>query len=456
MPMPKLRPYQAEPLRAILDSVRNKRGLNFSVMMSRQAGKNELSAQLEVLLLTLNWASGGNIIKASPTFKPQTINSMQRLKERLDQAGYSGHHHTSFGYQVWFGKAAILFYSAEPSANVVGATAHLLIEIDESQDVDPEKFNKDFKPMGATTNATTVHYGTAWTDDCLLEQNRQLNIELERRDGIRRHFEYDWQQVARYNDKYRQYVEAERERLGADHPLFTSQYELKPLAGSGRLFSPAQLDQLHGDHPRQTAPSPGRIYVAGLDLAGEAEQMQDSILRAASPRKDSTILTIAELTPAKPPNTEHGLRIVNILWRTGVPHPTLYEQILHLIRDVWRCQAIVVDATGVGAGIASFLARALPRRVHPLQFTAPAKSALGFQLVSAVTTGRLQMYQADADDAEAAEFWREMKYARTTLRANQTMNFYVDPADGHDDFVISAALTVEAARLYQPRIATGQ
>jgi hypothetical protein len=37
-----LRPYQLEPARAVLDSVVNRRGLSFSVMMARQAGKNQV------------------------------------------------------------------------------------------------------------------------------------------------------------------------------------------------------------------------------------------------------------------------------------------------------------------------------------------------------------------------------------------------------------------------------
>ena len=49
-----LRPYQLEPGRAIADSVVNRRGLSFTVEMARQAGKNELSAQLEAYLLTLH------------------------------------------------------------------------------------------------------------------------------------------------------------------------------------------------------------------------------------------------------------------------------------------------------------------------------------------------------------------------------------------------------------------
>ena len=53
-----------------------------------------------------------------------------------------------------------IFLSADESANVVGNTTHILLEIYESQDVRKEKYTKKFKPMGATTNVTTVHYGT--------------------------------------------------------------------------------------------------------------------------------------------------------------------------------------------------------------------------------------------------------------------------------------------------------
>jgi hypothetical protein len=49
----------------------------------------------------------------------------------------------------------------------------------------------------------------------------------------------------------------------------------------------------------------------------------------------------------------------------------------------------------------------------------------------------------------------ELEKARSQYRSNQTMNFYVDPSDGHDDFLMSLALTVEAARDFQPRIAKG-
>jgi hypothetical protein len=74
----RLRPYQREVALAILDSVFGGKGLTFSVEIARQGGKNELSAQLELLLLTLHMAEPKNLVKCSPTFKPQTVISETR------------------------------------------------------------------------------------------------------------------------------------------------------------------------------------------------------------------------------------------------------------------------------------------------------------------------------------------------------------------------------------------
>src|SRR3990172_179358 len=228
-----LRPYQAEIARAVMDSVTGGKGLTFSVEIARQGGKNELSAHIEVLLLTMYMAQGGNLIKASPTFKPQTVISMMRLKERLDNYGFAGLYHPELGYIIKLGESRAIFLSADESANVVGNTAHLLLEIDESQDISPDKYTKDFKPMGASTNVTIVHYGTTWDDLTLLETVKQTNLELERKDGVKRHFRYDWQEVAKHNPAYAAYVDGERQRLGEDHSLFRTQYRLLPIHGGG-------------------------------------------------------------------------------------------------------------------------------------------------------------------------------------------------------------------------------
>jgi len=64
------------------------------------------------------------------------------------------------------------------------------------------------------------------------------------------------------------------------------------------------------------------------------------------------------------------------------------------------------------------------------------------------------MYAGDGS-SEYQEFWFEMEKAKSQYRPSQTMNFYVDPAQGHDDFLMSLALLTEAARQYSPREARG-
>ncbi|MBI4496964.1 MAG: hypothetical protein HY689_03570, partial [Chloroflexi bacterium] len=259
-----------------------------------------------------------------------------------------------------------------------------------------------------------------------------------------------------------------RARLGVDHPLFQTQYALLPLMGGGGLLHRRQLALLEGTHPRLQAPAsilPGvrddAVYVAGVDLAGEAEEglregpagLEDALLRGRKPRQDSTVVTIARLdfSGASAALPEPRIEVVEHLWRTGVPHHQLLGELVALLRDVWRCRRVLVDATGVGAGIASFLVRSLgPTVVQPFVFTTQSKSRLSFGLLAAVNAGRLKLYAADGSPEYRECRW-ELERARSAFRANQTMNFFVDPAEGHDDFLMSLALAVEAAAGYVPR-----
>jgi hypothetical protein len=43
------------------------------------------------------------------------------------------------------------------------------------------------------------------------------------------------------------------------------------------------------------------------------------------------------------------------------------------------------------------------------------------------------------------ECWQELESAAADYKANRSLNFYVDPSRGHDDYLMSIALTVKAA-----------
>ncbi len=424
-------------------------------MIARQGGKNEISAWIEAALLSAYSRAAVTAIKAAPTFHPQALISISRLENvlRRKRIRYAFQHGSLFSV----GRARQLFLSAHPSGNVVGNTASLILEIDESQDVSPDKFNRDFVPMGAAANVTTVHYGTAWDEHDLLQQVKQSNLELQRSDGIQRHFEFDWQAVAQHNPHYQHYVEAEQQRLGSDHPLFLSQYCLTPVSDDGRFLDNTRQALLQGNHSRKNAPLSGRTYVAGIDLAGESEDPANGGLRANEPLRDSTVVTIGELRylddgfGSKLPT----LSVVEHFWWTGKPHTEIFSTLVHLLKNVWACRRVVVDATGVGAGVAAFLRKTIgPSIVKPFTFTARSKSDLGFDLLAAINSGRLHTYKPDGSP-ESTEFWSQISKARSTVRPNQTINFFVDPSEGHDDFLSSLALLVHASH-YIPRRASGR
>ncbi|GAI06228.1 unnamed protein product, partial [marine sediment metagenome] len=251
-------------------------------------------------------------------------------------------------------------------------------------------------------------------------------------------------------------VEAERERLGENHPLFLTQYCLVPIHGGGGYLSLQHRSQLQGNHSRKHQPEPGKAYVAGIDLAGEAEEEAGAYLRAVKPRQDSTVVTIGELdfSICDEIQKQPRVKVVEHYWWTGKKHAELYPQLIDILKNVWHCRKVVIDATGVGQPVASFLRQSLGSRVSPFIFTGRSKSELGFSLLAAINSGRLKMYESDGSD-ECQQFWFEMEKAKSQYRPSQTMNFYVDPSQGHDDFLMSLALLVEAAKRYEPRGARG-
>ncbi|MDQ2887833.1 MAG: hypothetical protein M3Y39_17305, partial [Chloroflexota bacterium] len=107
---------------------------------------------------------------------------------------------------------------------------------------------------------------------------------------------------------------------------------------------------------------------------------------------------------------------------------------------------LVIDATGLGSTLASLLLTRLgERRVQPYTFTRPSKSHLAYQLLALLNSGRLKLYaREDAPRTTYEECWQQVRKARYRLPEPETLDFYVDPGDGHDDFLCSLALLAEA------------
>ena len=195
MPGVALRRYQAEPARAIASAVlARRRGVTagaageFAAVFSRQSGKDEMLAQLCAYLLVLFQHSGGQIVVALPTMRPQGIIARDRLTERVRNARFRtlGRVRIRDGTIVELGRASVHFLSAAPTSNARGNTASLLLVANECQDIEPDTWDSVFAPMAAASNAVTLYMGTVWTGRTLLARQQQYLRGLQERDGRRR------------------------------------------------------------------------------------------------------------------------------------------------------------------------------------------------------------------------------------------------------------------------------
>lgn len=138
----------------------------------------------------------------------------------------------------------------------------------------------------------------------------------------------------------------------------------------------------------------------------------------------------------------------------GARHTALQSEVYKIALE-WKARAVVVDATGVGAGLASFLEKALPGRVTPFTFSSASKSQLGWDFLAIVDSSRWQEparadLPGDEQSAYQDQFFNQLAACQFEVKsdARHTMRWSVpdgsrDAESGellHDDWVLSAAL----------------
>jgi hypothetical protein len=254
----KLRGYQEAVARAVVHSVVEGQGLSFVVIFPRQSGKNELQAQLQAYLLTLFLNERAEMVQVSPTWKPQTMNAMYRLEATLDaNLVIKDRWEKHYGHVYQVGGVRISFLSGSPAANIVGATADLLLSVDEAQDIQIDKYDKEIAPMAASTNATRVFWGTAWTSNTLLAREEKTALALQRVDGVRRVWRLTCEDVAREVPAYGSVRGRPGGAAGAQSPHGAHAVLLGRHRRAGRAV-PTPTDQQLARHSPAAGRTPAR------------------------------------------------------------------------------------------------------------------------------------------------------------------------------------------------------
>jgi len=302
--------------------------------------------------------------------------------------------------------------------------------------------------MAASTNATRVFWGTAWTSRTLLARELRAAKEAQGRDGIRRVFHIDAGHVAKEVPAYGKFVAEQVQKLGMNHPLVRTQYYSQEIDAEGGMFPDSRQSLMKGYHSLQDVPSPGCVYAITIDVAGEDEAISDWQL--ANPGRDATAVTMFEVdlsSVVDPLIRAPVYKVVSRMVWTGKKHTTLYSVLRGLI-DSWSPRYVVVDSTGVGAGLASFLERTFPNKLIPFLFTSKSKSDLGWKFLAVVETGR---YREPVDSQlRSPIFWQQAMYCQSEVLEGPGKIMRWGVPDGtrddltgdlvHDDVLISAAL----------------
>ena len=468
--------YQIQVADAIIYSCLNSLGWYFVVQITRQAGKNEISAFIQQYLLLYGWYYGVRVsgVKFAPVYKPQVQASMDRLEgaNTPDSGGLAGSVLTkgkfrkSDGYKYHMGPPRDsnkwAFLSINPASNVTSQTAYTLLEGDEAQDIDVDKWERDAQPMGAFNNATTVLWGVAWTKDSFIYkgelQARDMEDRLEKELGYRPKlvFKVDAHAVIKSgNDNYRKAFENQVARLGIDHIAIQTQYLLKAVDAIGRFFNSEQMARIyHNDYSMAVQPEKGKTYIWSVDVAGEAEESTDINTAVGMHKRDALTLTIGEL------HKDGTVVPVCFYQWVGKQHTKVRTMLPKIIKGHWNCLGGVCDATGLAYYLKEQLDRNNVGLVEAYKFKASgdeSKSKLGYLAYDYVSNDLLKIPPSPTDP-DQRELWQEVRWQLEHLtreaKKHQSINFYV-PANAeprkpghvpHDDFATGVFLLMKAAR----------
>ena len=344
----------------------------------------------------------------------------------------------------------VSYLSGDKNANVVGAVASLLLIVNEAQDITPAKYDKDFAPMVASTNATRVIVGTEWTNNTLLAREEDAARQAEQQDGIRRLFKYTSADVRKTVPQYGAFVDGEIKKLGREHPLIKTQYFCERIDSQAGMFSARRLALMQGDQPAQDERIPGHIYAMLIDVAGQDEAVLE-LEGDLNPGRDKTTLDIVDIDLSNLELLQKPIyRVVKRLEWQGDNHVQIFGAITALV-DAWQPQNIVIDATGAGEGLTGMLATKYPTRLIPFKFTSASKSELGYGYIAIIESGRLR----DCARTEEVRLQYEHCQSEILIGPAKLMRWGVpdgtrDKATGlliHDDYITADALTAELDKL---------
>lgn len=352
--------YQKVHVRRIFRSVLKCEGARLSTLFSRQSGKTETTAIAVVTLcvaipsLAQKFPDQLGIFKSGfrvGVFGPNTMQA-KNIFERVTSIAKSEsarevYEDPDIGTDIekhgckWSNGSFVRMQTADPKASIEGLSLDLIV-LDEIQDMEDWVINKSILPMGAWNNASVVSIGT--TNDKagyfynLIQTNKMADMRRALED--RRHSEFDYRTVIKYNPRYAAFVEQEKAENGVQSKHFQMNFCLKWLFEDGSAVSDSSLKEYamkkFTGFTSYTIKEP---VVVGIDIGSEI---------------NSTVVTVgkivkgAEIEYDDVVEKKSVVQICDWYELEGLDYPTQRALIKAYLERYKNIVWIAVDETGVG------------------------------------------------------------------------------------------------------------
>lgn len=464
-------PYQEQFSKRVIRSVLENDGEEITALFARQSGKSETVADttggLMIILpqmanmpmfaddSRLKMFKDGMWIGIFAPSLRQAQTTYGKIKARLqcknaqailEDPEFRLFFNTSNGQTVSLTNGSFATaISASEGANIEGESFKLII-CEEAQDISNYKVRKSIHPMGAAYNATIVKIGTATTfKGDFYEAIQRNKAAMEKKKGLRNHFEYDWTIAAKYNPNYAKYVEKEKKRLGEKSDEFRMSYCLEWIIERGMFVDITKFEQDNTEPMLERVLSDKTAtHVAGIDLGGKG---------------DDTIITMTEVDWNMPVviesfinenNEEETYTAFNTYikdWCCISNEPDYEEQYPQIVDYLghFKLARVVCDATRESS-VSHRLRANLNCEVIPYIFTPKSKSELYKHLDREITSGRARVC-GGVETVQTREYKDFMLQLGELQKGWSGANMIVShPTDkDHDDYPDSWALAVWGA-----------
>lgn len=356
----KLFDYQKEHARRIFRSVLKCEGARLSTLFSRQSGKSETTAIAVVTLCVAIPALaekfpdqlgvykhgfrvgvfGPNSLQAKNIFERVTTIAKGQSAKQVYEDPDIGTEIERFGCK-WSNGSFVKMQTADPKASIEGWSLDLIV-LDETQDMEEWVINKSILPMGAWNNATVVAIGT--TNDKagyfynLIQSNKLADVNRPLED--KRHIEFDYRTVIKYNPRYAAFVEQEKSEKGEHSKHFRMNFCLEWLFEDGVAITDADLKEFAMRRfvglTTYTIKDP---VVVGIDVAMETNSTVVTVGKVIN----NAVLEYEDVVEQKP-----VVQVCDWYEPSGHDYPTQRALIKSFLERYSNIVHVCVDETGVG------------------------------------------------------------------------------------------------------------